>query len=84
MRRFEQVAQFVGDDVGIDLCRRNVGVTEQELHGAKVCAARQQMRSESVAQGMRRHAVRSDAGFQGEVFEDLAEAAACETSTGAA
>jgi hypothetical protein len=39
MRRFQQVAQFVGDDVCVDLRGRDVGVAEQELYGAEVSAA---------------------------------------------
>ena len=39
VRCFQQIAQFVGDDVGVDLRRRDVGVAEQELHGAQVGAA---------------------------------------------
>jgi hypothetical protein len=39
MGGLEEVAEFVGDDVGIDLRRRNVGVAQQELHSAQVGAA---------------------------------------------
>ena len=44
----------VGGDVGIDLRRGDVGVTEQGLHTAQIRAAFHQMRRESMAQNMRR------------------------------
>ena len=41
-------------DVGIDLCRRDVGVTQHRLDRSQVGAAFEQVRGERVAQGMRR------------------------------
>jgi hypothetical protein len=38
------------------------------------------MRGEGVAQGVGRHTVNGDVGLHGEIFEDLAEAAAGEAA----
>src|SRR5271165_5936177 len=49
--------QSLGIDAGINLCGRERSVPKQFLDGAQVSPARQQMRREGVAQGVRRGAV---------------------------
>lgn len=39
-------------DVGVDLRRRDVRVTEHELHGAEICSMLEQVSRERVAQGV--------------------------------
>jgi hypothetical protein len=45
-----QLLQTLAGNVGIDLCRRNVGVAEQQLDHAQVGAVIEQMSRECMAQ----------------------------------
>ena len=49
MQRFEAFAR----DMGVDRGGGNIGVAEQHLHGAQICAVVQQMGGEGMAQGVR-------------------------------
>ena len=53
MRRFVDRPEALAGEVGIDLGRRQVCVTEQFLHSPKVGSAFQQMRSVRVPEGVR-------------------------------
>ena len=53
MRRFVDRPEALAGEVGIDLSRRQVCVTEQFLHGPKVGSAFQQMGSVRVPEGVR-------------------------------
>ena len=81
---FKQVAQLIGDDMRIDLRRRDVGVAQQQLHRAQIGAARQQVRRKSMAQCVRRHTLEGNASLHGEVFQQLPQAAAREAARGPA
>ena len=70
----QKVPQFVGHDVGVNLCRRNVGVSEKQLNNPEVRPARQQMGRECVTERVRGHAVGADAGLYGQRLEKLAKA----------
>ena len=52
-----QLLQPLARDVRVDLRRRDVGVTEQELHHAQIGAVIDEMRGEGVAQHVRREAL---------------------------
>src|SRR4051794_15564410 len=56
--------------VGIELGGREVGMPEQLLQGAEVGAALEQVRGERVAQQVRVHALRLEAGLAGEPAQD--------------
>ncbi|MEY2721761.1 MAG: hypothetical protein RL597_1206 [Pseudomonadota bacterium] len=49
-----QALHALAGDVGIDLSRRQIGVTQEHLHHAQISAVIEQMRGEGVTQGMRR------------------------------
>ena len=49
-----QVAQAVPGDVRIDLCRRQVAVSEEHLYHAQIGAMIEQMRGERMTHGVRR------------------------------
>jgi hypothetical protein len=53
MRLFVDLFEAVEADLGVDLGRADVFVSEQFLHGAEVCPAIEQMHGERVAQGVR-------------------------------
>lgn len=63
-------------DMGVDLCGRNIGMAEQLLHSTKVGAVLKQVTCEGVAQHMRRDLSRVYARTRGETLqiarEDLA------------
>ena len=56
------VVQALVQHMGVDLGRGHVGMAEQRLDHAQVGAARQQVRGEGVAQGVRRDPRRVEAG----------------------
>ena len=53
MRGFQQFLKFIGEDVGVDLRRGDVGMAEKHLYCAQVGAALQQVCRVGVPQGMR-------------------------------
>ena len=63
----------LGIDVGVNLGGGHVGVAEQLLDDAQVCAVAQQMRGEGVPQEMGVD-VYLEAGVQGDALEDLPDA----------
>ena len=66
-----------GGNVRVDLCGREVLVTEQLLDDPEVGAAVQEVRGEGVAQGMRRHTLR-EARSRAEAVETVTQAADAE------
>ena len=52
---FHHFAQARVIDVCVDLCCRNIRMTEQFLHHTQVRAARKQVRGEAVSQFVRMH-----------------------------
>jgi hypothetical protein len=49
MRRFDGTSQPAAGNMGVDLCRRNVGVAQQCLHAPQVRAAFDEMRRERMS-----------------------------------
>ena len=74
MVRLHQVLQPLGQHMGVDLRRRDVGVAEQQLQAAQIGAARQHVAGKGMAQHVRRHPRRIEAGVQRHLLQDLAEA----------
>ena len=62
------------EHVRVDLGRRDVGMTEQALHGAKVRAAVEQMTGEGMTQHVRRHALGIEPCGDGRRLDVLGEA----------
>jgi len=50
-----QFLESAARHVGIDLCRRDVTMSEEELHDAKICAVIQEVSRERMPQGVRRN-----------------------------
>lgn len=50
MKSLMDVAEVFAIDVRIDLCGRDIGVTQHLLHGGQVCATLEQVRSKAVSQ----------------------------------
>ena len=75
MACFEQFSQFIGEDVGIDLRCRNIGMAEQSLHTAQVRAALKQVGCIGVTQGMGMDARDGEAGIQRKTLKHLAKTA---------
>src|SRR6267142_4514977 len=55
MKGAMHLAQMAFREMRIDLCRRDIAMTEHLLHRAKICAALEQMRREAMAQRVRTH-----------------------------
>ena len=68
------VAEAGGVDMGVDLGRPDVGVSEKFLDGADVRAVREHVRGEAMAKDMRRNAVRGDSDRGGPGTDDLEDA----------
>ena len=49
-----QLLEPLARNVGVDLCRRNVGMPQQQLNDAQIGAVIQQVRRKGMAQGVRR------------------------------
>jgi hypothetical protein len=62
--------QPFGLDVGVDFRGRDVGMAEQELHGAQVGPALQQVGGEAVAHGVRRD-LGAHPGHEGIALDEL-------------
>ena len=73
MMRLHQLAQSLGQHVGVDLRRRDVGVAQKHLQTAQVGAVRQQMRGERMAQHVRRDPGRVDPRLQSHLFQQKKE-----------
>ena len=73
MARIDQRDQRLRRNMRIDLCRRDIGVAEQGLHGAQIRAAFQQMGGKGVAQHMRADPIRRDAGSHGQALDQLVQ-----------
>ena len=58
MSRFKQFRQLVGQHMGVDLRRRDIGMSEQRLDAAQVGPALQQVGRISMPQRMRMHTCR--------------------------
>ena len=52
----DKAPQPLLDDMGVDLCGRDVGVAKELLHRAQIRAVLQEMAGEGVAEHMRRDA----------------------------
>src|SRR5437660_4844958 len=68
-----QSLQPLAGDVRIDGRRRDVGMSEQQLHYAKIRAVIEQVRRESMAQRVRRKLGGSNARLQGIALDQLPE-----------
>ena len=64
-----QALQPLFDDMGVDLRGRDVGVAEQGLHDAQIRAVVQQVAGKGMAQHVRRHQPRRQAGGGRELLE---------------
>ena len=58
MVRFDEIAQFFVEHMGVDLRGRNIGMPEQHLDHAQVRATGEQMAGKGMAQNVGRDAVR--------------------------
>jgi hypothetical protein len=67
-------------DVRVALGRREVGVSEHLLHAAEIGTALEQMRGEGVAEEMRMHPLRFEAGLLREPAENEERTRASERS----
>src|SRR6476619_3921284 len=67
------VLEALGRQVGVDLCRGDVGVAEHLLHRPQVTAAGEQVGGEGVAQRVRAH-LAVQAGLARVALDDLVEA----------
>ena len=74
----DQAPQSLLDDMGVDLCGRDIGMAEELLHRAEIGAALQKMTGERVTEHVRRDARRFDPRGKGKRLELLAEALPCE------
>jgi hypothetical protein len=63
--------------MGVDLRCGNIRMAQQLLNAAQICAMRNQVAGEGVAQHMWRKFLRIDAGLDGEVLEQLRDSPAC-------
>ena len=72
----DEATQPFLDDVGIDLRRRYIGVTQQLLDRAQIRPSFQQMAGKRMAEHMRRDPRRLDSGGSSERLQLLAEALA--------
>ena len=73
MNRFEAL----GIDVGIDLSRRNIGMTQHFLDDPQRSAILKQVAGKGVAQGVGRHGFHNT-GLLGVFFDNLPEALAAQ------
>src|SRR5581483_955548 len=76
MMLLDKPPEALFDHVGVDLRRRDVGMTQELLHGAQVGAALEQVAGEGVAQHVRRDARRLDPRRDRQRLELLTEALA--------
>ena len=67
-----QVLQAFSCDMRVDLCRRKVAVSEQQLHDPEVCTTIQQVGGERMAQAVWRHFL-VDARFLCIALDDVPE-----------
>src|SRR5882724_7727190 len=67
-----QLFQALTSHVRVDLCRRQVTMTQQHLHDAQVGTMVEQMRGKRVSQSMRRK-VFGDSGLAGVALDDVPE-----------
>jgi len=74
MSRIHQLDQSCAVHVRVDLGRRDVGVTEQRLKNAEICAAREEVRRERMAKDVRANAIGRDARVGGHLPHDLEQA----------
>src|SRR5258706_1313148 len=71
MSGLNRALQAVARDMGIDLGRRDIGMAEQGLDASKIGAALDQMRRKSMAQDVRRKAIRIDPRFDRQALQQL-------------
>src|SRR5437016_4504812 len=62
--------------MGVDLCRRDIGMAEHLLHASQIGSMIEEMAGEGVAQHMRRQAGRVEPGSERQRLEQLAAALA--------
>lgn len=60
----------VSIDVGVDLCRSNVGVTKHFLYCAEICTTLEEMRRKRMAEHMRMNVLR-DIGADARFLDDV-------------
>jgi len=84
MAILHQRSQLFRHDVSVNLGRRDVGMTQHELHATQIGAGFQQMTGEGVTQYVRRDARGIDAGDQRRLFQKLGETLTCEMPGSAA
>jgi len=65
MMRLNQLLQPFRQDMGVNLGRRDIGMSEQFLQAAQIGAMRQQMRGEGMTEHMRREAGGVEIRFAG-------------------
>ena len=66
---FDGRPEPVALNMGVDLRRRDVGMTQHLLHRPEVCAARQKVASESMPEDVGRYPVRVEACLGRQQFE---------------
>ena len=73
MQIAHQALQSLLDDMGIDLCRGDVGVAKQRLDDSQIGSIVQKMTCKGVAQHMRTDEARRDAGGRCKLLEVACE-----------
>ena len=68
------LAETRGVDVGVDLGRPDVGMSEELLNGADIRAVREHMRGKAVPEDVRGNAVRGDSDRGSPGADDLEDA----------
>ncbi len=76
--RLDQALQTLGQHVGVDLRRCDIGMAEQRLQGAQIGAARQHVAGEGMPQHVRRDPVHGNPGTARDLVQDQVEALAGE------
>lgn len=72
----DEPAKPLLDDMGVNLCRRDIGMAEKLLHRAQISAPLEQMAGKGMAEHVRGDARGLDPDLKGERLQLLAEALA--------
>src|SRR5690606_12019043 len=67
-----ELLQMLRRDVRVDLCRREIRMSEKRLQGAKVHSRLEKMSGEGMAKSMRRNLL-ADPGEPGQILQDQPE-----------
>src|SRR5438270_13760411 len=74
MRRFDNLLQSLARDMGIDLRRRDIGMSQEGLYASEIGPALHEMSRESMPQNMRRQPLRIDSRANRDVRQKLVTA----------